>query len=459
MTSVRDAADRTAAHEELARQAVSALVRIASDTGYWKQGLHYYLTCALAGATSGQAEYQYMDWLDAWRERWMAARTAGDRDAEAAEEAGLHEEMLTALRLHARTEQALRKLVRRWTREDRHALAACDIRKALGLGEEFREWTEALQNVEGTIPVAEMPEDSELMALMEELGIPREDHSDIAAAAEALTAVGSPWLWLLERTLALIRSRMGRSFNIPVGPVMPDRGLEGWWFYTVAFLAAAPSVRVFHLVNKVPKEISAASLGILGEKISLYRTGAGYGGLVQHDFVAAVFCGRVYRLEQLDCVAWNEEVEVVVPHTAQPLTTVPDQAWADRVHAFLRRLPHEYGEGVQWERGTFTVKVGSWLLDDALDEYLPEDHELRRFTAALDPSSRTIDRYPYSVREPNELTAGDRDAIKHAFGRYVYDLAEALSLTPETDVQHAVIAHLRAGRHWTRPAAGHRIHA
>ncbi|RPF30224.1 hypothetical protein EDD96_6818 [Streptomyces sp. Ag109_G2-6] len=456
MTSASDPADN-AAHEELARQAVSALVRIASDTDHWKQDLHYYLTCALAGATSGHAEYHYMDWLDAWRKRWIAAREAADRDAETAEEAALHEKMLTALRFHARTERALRKLVRQWTRADRQALTACDIREALGLGEEFRDWTEALENVQGTVLVPEIPEDDELIALMEELGIPREDHADIAAAAEALTAVGSPWLWLLERTLALLRSRMGRSFNMPVAPVMPDHGLEGWWFYTVVFLAAAPSVRVFHLVNKVPKEISAASLGILGEKISLYRTGSGYGGLVQHDFVAAVFCGRVYRLEQLDCVAWNERVEVLVPHTAQPLTTVPDQAWADRVHAFLRRLPQEYGEGVQWDLGSFTVKVGGWLLDHALDEYLPEDHELRQFTAALAPSTRTPD--PYPVQEPNALTAGDRDAIKHAFGRYVYDLADALSLTPQTDVQHAVIAHLQAGRHWSLPAAGHRIHS
>ncbi|KIF02962.1 hypothetical protein PL81_27030 [Streptomyces sp. RSD-27] len=429
-------------------------MRIASDTDRWKKDLHYFLTCALAGATSGHAEYHYMDWLTAWRKRWMAAREAADRDAEAAEEAGLHEKMLTALRFNPRTERALRMLVCQWTRADRQALTASDIRNALGLSEEFREWTEALQSVEGTILAAGVPEGDELIALMEKLGIPRKDHADIAAAAEAVTVV-EPWLWLLERTVTLIRSRTGLSFNMPVGPVMPDHGLEGWWFYTVAFLAAFPEAWAFHLVNGVPKEISAASLGILGEKISLYRTGSGYGGLVQHEFVAAVFCGRVYRLEQLDCVAWNERVEVLVPHTAQPLTTVPDQAWAERVHAFLRRLPHEYGEGVQWEEGTFTVEVGGWMLDHALDEYLPEDHELRRFTAALDPSTRTPD--PYPVQDQYGLTGGDRDAVRYAFGRYVYDLADALSLTPETDVQRAVIAHLQGGRHWTLPTAGHRI--
>lgn len=248
---------------------------------------------------------------------------------------------------------------------------------------------------------------------------------------------------------------MASVLSVPVGPFMSSHGTEGWWFYVVAFLAAAPRVREFHRSIEVPEEISAASLGVLGEKIALYRTGAACGALVQHDFVMGVFCGRIYRLEQLDCVAWNEEVDVYVPHAAHPLTTVPDQAWADRVHAFLRRLPREYGEGVQWKQGAFTIRVDSWLLDPALNDHLPEDHELRRFLAGIGSSRRRPDRD--LTQDQLGLTGGDREAIQYAFGRYVGDLSDALSLIAETDVQHAVLAHLRAGHHWIRPAAGHSI--
>ncbi|MFD0142814.1 MULTISPECIES: acyltransferase domain-containing protein [unclassified Streptomyces] len=144
---------------------------------------------------------------------------------------------------------------------------------------------------------------------------------------------------------------MGNSLSLPVGPVMSDHSSEGWWFYTVAYLAATPHVREFHPSIEVSDETSAASLGVLGEKIALYRTASGHGGLVLHDFVMGVFCGRIHRLEQLDCVAWSDGVDVYVPHTVRPLTTVPDQAWADRVHEILWRLPREYGGGRQLGTG------------------------------------------------------------------------------------------------------------
>ncbi|MFF5933194.1 acyltransferase domain-containing protein [Streptomyces sp. NPDC012508] len=459
MTSTLDTTDSAPTHAELARRTVNALVRIA-HTDDWSKStyIHYYLMLALHGGRGAYVDRAPLLWMDEWRARWIAAREEGDQDAEAAEERYLHEQVLAALGSDPGVQTELWKKLPTWEEMGRRTLTASYIRKALGLGEQFRAWTEALEAAAGRfdqLPVHGIPEGDELITLMEELQIPREDHTDIAAAVDAVTDVDSPWLWLLERTLWLIKSRMGNSLSLPVGPVMSDHGSEGWWFYTVAYLAATPHVRKFHRSIEVPDETSAASLGVLGEKIARYRTGSGHGGLVQHDFVMGVFCGRIYRLEQLDCVAWNDGVDVYVPHTAHPLTTVPDQAWADRVHAFLRRLPREYGEGVHWEQGAFTISVESWLLDPALNDYLPEGHELRRFIAQLGSSRRRHDRDP--TQDQLGLTAGDREAIQYAYGRYVWDLGDALSLTAETDVQHAVLAHLQAGHHWIRPAAGHSV--
>ncbi|MDT9686768.1 acyltransferase domain-containing protein [Streptomyces sp. P9(2023)] len=455
MTSTDDTTGIASTHAELARRAVSALVKIA-DTDHWGKDLHQELTYFLAGASSAQAEHYYMVWLDEWRERWMAAREEGDQDAEAAAEADFREEVRSALGWRPSARRELRSKVGKWTQADRQLLTAADIRKALGLGEEFRGWTEALEEVTGPFLSPDIPEGDELIALMEELEIPQEDHADIAAAVDAVTDVDSSWLWLLERIFSLIRSRMGNSLNIPVGPVMRDHGSAGWWFYVVAFLAAAPAVRGFHRLIKVPAETSAATLGILGEKIAVYRRGdSGHGGLVQHDYVMAAFCGRLYRLEQLDCLAWNGQVDVRVPHGAHPLTTVPDQAWADRVHAFFRRLPQEYGQGIRWGQSALTVNVEGWMVDPDLNDYLPEDHDLRRFVAELGSFTRRHDLHP--AQDQLGLTGGDRDAIEYAFGRYVWDLGDALALTAETDTQRAVLAHLQAGHHWTRPAAGHPI--
>ncbi|MEU1820117.1 hypothetical protein ABZ543_33770 [Streptomyces roseifaciens] len=53
------------------------------------------------------------------------------------------------------------------------------------------------------------------------------------------------------------------------------------------------------------------------------------------------------------------------------------------------------------------------------------------------------------------LTADDREAVECPFGRLVWDLDDALSLPAVTDTQRAVLEHLKAGRHWSRPGAGH----
>ncbi|MFJ8162530.1 acyltransferase domain-containing protein [Streptomyces sp. NPDC096136] len=459
MASKQSATAPAPAHDEMARRTVNALVRIA-HTDEWTTGLsvHYYLMYALLDGDGVRMDYAPLDWIDQWRRRWMAAREADDQSAVAAEKDYLHEQMLAALHGEPGVQRHLWERLPGWEVAARRTLTASYVRKSLGLGEEFRAWTEALEAAAKHYHWYGAPgihEGAALITLMEELKIPREDHADIAAAADAVTHVDSPWLWLLERTLWLIRSRMGNSLSVPVGPVMYEHGLEGWWFYVVAFLAATPYVRDFHRSIEVPEETSAAGLGVLGEKIALYRKGSEYGGLIQHDFVMGAFCGRIYRLEQLDCVAWNDGVDVYVPHTAHPLTTVPDQAWADRVHAFLRRLPREYGKGVQWEQGAFTISVNSWLLDPALNDHLPEDHELRRFIEGFTSSRRGPDRCP--AQDQRGLTGGDREAIQYAFGRYVLDLDDALSLTAETALQHAALAHLRAGHHWIQPTAGLRF--
>ncbi|MGW7367364.1 acyltransferase domain-containing protein [Streptomyces sp. NPDC054841] len=331
-------------------------------------------------------------------------------------------------------------------------IRAGDVRAELGLGEEYRDWIEALEEVEGPFPPLELPEGDKLGALLERLNVPSEDHPAIAEAALLVAQAGSSWRWLLDRTVKAARDLMGGDAPVPVGPVMPEHGLAGRWFYVVSCLATTSAVRALHSEIDVPDDVSWRSLGILGEKIAVRRRAADeQAPFLDHDYVMHVFRGRRYRLGQLDALAWNGYVDVRVPHTATPLTDAPDKAWGDEVHAFFRRMPRRYGRGIPFGYTAIPVNVNSWMVDLALREYLPDDHELRRFAGKLDFYTRSTD-----CQAPDDagLTPGDRDAIEYAYGRTVVDLQTALSLPTENDVQRVILNHLQAGHHWAQAGAG-----
>ncbi|MEV8361796.1 acyltransferase domain-containing protein [Streptomyces niveus] len=342
---------------------------------------------------------------------------------------------------------------------------AAGARVALGLSEHdeyFRPWTEALGLLEAPFEPLDIPEGDRLDVLLERLKIPREDHAELTAALGEICEPGTAWRWLLDRTVRdtvnwLDKLRDSERPVVPDGLMVHHLGAAGRWFHVVANLAAVSQVRAFHERHRIPEEVSWASLAILGEKVAIHRRSTGHGGLVHLKGVAEAFRGRRYRLGQLDHVWCRTGVVVELPHGTGSLTTVPDYAWAEGVDRFFNDRLGEYGSGVKLGYNAMDIRAIGFFLDPALEEHLPEDHELSRFANTLVRTySRTL-----RASEPDErgLSDSDRSALEYAFGLLVSNVEQALALPTESAVQRAVTDHLRAGRHWGTASAAHPIFA
>ncbi|MFE5842522.1 hypothetical protein ACFQ7N_12835 [Streptomyces niveus] len=87
------------------------------------------------------------------------------------------------------------------------------------------------------------------------------------------------------------------------------------------------------------------------------------------------------------------------------MTTVPDYAWAEGVDRFFNDRLGEYGSGVKLGYNAMDIRAFGFFLDPALEEYLPEDHELSRFANTLVRTySRTL-----RASEPDERGLSDSD--------------------------------------------------
>ena len=73
----------------------------------------------------------------------------------------------------------------------------------------------------------------------------------------------------------------------------------------------------------------------------------------------------------------------------------------------------------------------SWLLDDQLAEYLDERSNIIRFQRRF--------------RIVGEGSNGDAEILRFVFKRIAPDIDE---LPQRTKLERAIVAHLRAGRHW-----------
>ncbi|WP_262386804.1 acyltransferase domain-containing protein [Streptomyces sp. TRM49041] len=344
---------------------------------------------------------------------------------------------------------------------------AVEVRAALGLGEEHREWTEALEWTPADDHEAELPAGQQLTSLLTRLKLPVEDQAEMAEAAEEAIEPDTPWRWLLDRTVASLRATMGLDTLMPPRPALTTDSPTGRWLTVLACLAVVPDVRALHARMEVPDEVSWASLGILGEKAAVRRrtlagARAGAGTEVEAEakapfsydnYLLPVFQGRRYRLDGLDCRASNVSIDVRLPYGTEPFGILPDMAWAHEIHYFFRRLPRRYADGVRFGYDAIPCRIGSWINDPAVGDYLPEDHEIRRFIRKCQHFSH----YGPGPADETGLTSGDRDALEQTFGQSPANRETALHLTPTTPVQQAVLEHLGAGNHWALDHCGQAI--
>ena len=210
------------------------------------------------------------------------------------------------------------------------------------------------------------------------------------------------------------------------------------YFHLYVFLAAMRHTLELHARRGVPLEVSWDTLSDLGLQVAHFQSRFGRPGFDGAFWMWQHFRGTVYRLGRLQFnisrVAFEPQpgagfaegdpaLGVHIP-VRGPLT---DQVCDDSLRRarpfFERHFP-------EW---TFDVATcASWLMDEQLAEYLPSDSNILRFQRrfTIDPA--------WSMR-------GDDDVVRFVFGQLPDSLGELPQLTT---LQRAVVAHLRAGRHW-----------
>lgn len=319
----------------------------------------------------------------------------------------------------------------------------------LGLDEKYDAWLARLQEV-GPAPVTP-PRGDEARALLSRLGVAEPDLSVIADAVPSPDGEAELW-WLLERAVNQVRLDIGQ-WDAPIGPrpgLPAELGAQGRCFWISVYLAAVDDVRRWHRARGVPDDVSWATLGDLGRHIRGYHERTGETGFDSQFWLTATFRGALYELGRLQFnpyhllsgpagpLFWYDEHEQArlgegyragdpalgthVPEVG-PLTPESVDASLAAVRPFFSAHFPEHRFRV--------VTCTSWLLDEQLAEYLPPTSGIVRFQSRFTMIPGT--------READEMV------FRYVFGRVPESLDDA---PQDTELQRAVTAHVRAGRHW-----------
>jgi hypothetical protein len=288
-----------------------------------------------------------------------------------------------------------------------------------------------------------LPTDAELPELLRRLGAEPADAADLIASVPVVRENPEIWGYVRDCAQALIDD-MGGYAERPPMPAMPGEwGEPGRYFYAYVFLAVAPHVRAYHLGRGIPDDLSWLALAGFGGHLANHRRDRGVGGLAHWDWLTLAFRGGIYQLGRLQFnrgrldrfaaavqeagVACEEDdyaLGVHIPGGSGPLDPAACDASFDRARGFFAR--HFPEEPYRFAR------CGSWLLDDQLAGYLPEDANILAFQRRF------------------RLTPELRDGADEFFGA-VFGVGPAHSrsdLPRRTALQRAVLDHLAAGRHW-----------
>jgi hypothetical protein len=323
------------------------------------------------------------------------------------------------------------------------------VAERLGLEAESRSWLESLEAAgppPGGVP---LPGGREAAALLGRLGVAE---PDAAVILEALpSAEGDPELWwLLERAYHQLASGLGAGQPAWLPSLPREVGAKGRCFWVSVFLAAAGDVRRWHEERGIPEDVTWETLSDLGRHVDRCRRRTGSAGLDSQWWVALAFQGGLFQLGRLQYTPyrlrtgmagplfWYDEAEadaigeglrpgdpalgVHVPE-AGPLTPEAcDTSLGAAAEFFARHLP---------EHASRIATCTSWLLDEQLADVLPATSNIVRFQARF--------RMVPGARED------DGEILRFVFDRVPASLDD---LRPETELERAILGHLRGGGHW-----------
>ncbi|MBO0826597.1 MAG: DUF5596 domain-containing protein [Streptosporangiales bacterium] len=314
-----------------------------------------------------------------------------------------------------------------------------DVRVALDLAPKHTGWLRRLASLGPPHESPALPDGGEARAVLTELDVPAEDTEEIVAALPDPDKQPELW-WLLERTHHMLVADMGGFSPMDGGPTLPyELGATARYFYVYVYLSTMPAVRRFHAAHDIPDDVAWATHRDLGEKVAVHRRKYGVGGMDTQFWFTLHQRGVIYRLGRLQFNLARKErnqgglyldqplLGTHVPELGGPMTPEACDASFEAARPFFDRHFPEHCARV--------AVCTSWLLDPQLAEYLPEKSNIVSFMRRW----RIIDE----VLEP-----ADASMLEFVFRRDEQPLDE---LPRDTTLERAVVAHLKAGRHWRTP--------
>jgi hypothetical protein len=280
-----------------------------------------------------------------------------------------------------------------------------------------------------------LPDQTYLPAIFERLAIDERDQEDMLAAWPSPEA--DPEVWRsLERAYNALTKGMGGFAPLDLPRPAVESTPVGRYFFAYLYLAALADVRRFHAKRGIPDDISWATLSDLGRNLARDRLLLGDGGLRTSEWLTLHFRGSIYELGRLQfnrmgiraahvADAFREGDPALGIHIPElgPLTPAAcDDAFARAGPFFARHFP---------ETPTRIGICTSWLLDSQLAEYLGPESNIVRFQRRFELAGEGYD--------------GDADVLRFVFHRIAPNIDD---LPQRTTLERAILAHLRAGRHW-----------
>ena len=280
-----------------------------------------------------------------------------------------------------------------------------------------------------------LPDRSYLPAIFERLAIDESDRNEILGAWPSPETDPQTWR-SLDRAYQTLVADMGGYEPLQLPGAVSESTPVGRYFFAFVYLAALADVRRFHARRGIPDEISWATLADLGRNLKRDRLLLGDGGLRTSGWLTLHFRGSIYQLGRLQFNRMNVRAGHVadtfregdpalgihIPESGPLTPEACDDSLAQARPFFARHFP---------ETPTRLAICTSWLLDPQLADYLAPDSNVvrfgRRFTLV------------------GEGSDGDADVLRfvfHRIGPGVDDLPQ------RTTLERAIVAHLRAGRHW-----------
>jgi GNAT-like C-terminal domain/N-acyltransferase N-terminal domain len=330
-------------------------------------------------------------------------------------------------------------------------LSAYEVAERLSLGEDFGPWLEELEALGPHEKRARIPPAVETTVALERLGV---THADATEIMRGLPEVeDDPALtWLLGRCYHRLAHNLGR-LDAEVGewPDLRDAlGGPGRYFYAYVFLAALEDIRGWHRQRGIPDDVSWATLADLGRQMALHRKMYGSGGLDTQWWLVLHWRGALYQLGRLQfgpyriasgtdsSEVWYEDDDA---GRMGPGFRRGDPALGVHIPETGPLSPAACNHSFAWARDFFAqhrpednyriATCVSWLLDDQLEEYLPEDSNLvrfqRRFRLVPGAEENDVEIFKFVFKSGTPTTTG---------------------VPQRTTLERAIVEHLRAGRHW-----------